>query len=85
LVEGLCSDVQVICSDIPVHREVSHDFSCRLDPKKVDEWTDAMKNIELLKKPSQRLLGQYQARCIYYSRKRMTDQHAEAYRQLKFG
>lgn len=83
LVEGLCADVRTICSDIPVHREVSREYSHRLDPSKEDEWADIMKNIDLIKTPSQRLLDQYQDRCLYYSRKRMVDQHAQVYRQLK--
>jgi hypothetical protein len=43
---------------------------------------DAFKNISSLKKPSETLLGQYQARLHYYSRERMAQQHAQAYREL---
>ena len=82
LVEGLCADVPIICSDIPVHREIAHEYSHQINPKSVDEWTDAIKNISLLKKPSETLLSQYQARLRYYSRERMAHQHAQAYREL---
>jgi ubiquitin C-terminal hydrolase len=58
--------------------EGSEKYSC----DKCKTKTDAIKNISLLKKPSETLLSQYQARLRYYSRERMAHQHVQAYRDL---
>lgn len=82
LVEGLCADVKIICSDIPVHREIASDYSHQLDPKREEDWTDLILNHESLSKPSQKLANQYLSRCLYFSRSRMAEQHAVVYRMI---
>ncbi len=83
LVEGLASDVPVVCSDIPVHREVAGGFATLVNAMQHDDWTDILKSVGKLKKPSE-ILGKslYSAKCQYFSKERMVAEHVEAYCDL---
>jgi len=83
LVEGLAADVPVICSDIPVHREVAKDYAMLLNPLQHDDWADTLGNIKEIKKPSQALgPDRYSKQMGYFSRERMVEEHVEAYKML---
>jgi glycosyltransferase involved in cell wall biosynthesis len=83
LVEGLSADVPVVCSDIPVHREVAKDYAQLINPTQHDDWADVLRSAEQLTKPSVALgKQQYQERLKYFSRERMVEEHVEAYKSL---
>jgi glycosyltransferase involved in cell wall biosynthesis len=83
LVEGLAADVPVICSDIPVHREVAGDFAQLVNPIHHQDWTDILGSIQMLKRPSVQLgADRYSKLCRYYSKKRMVNEHVEAYQAV---
>lgn len=83
LVEGLIADVPIICSDIPVHREIGKRFSTLINPLQHEDWTEILNKIDSSQKPSQ-LLGEskYKERCTYFSKERMVREHYEAYSKL---
>jgi glycosyltransferase involved in cell wall biosynthesis len=84
LVEGLAADVPVICSDIPVHREVAGNFSTQLNALQHQDWRDILSSIHSLKRPSEKLgLKVYREKCKYFSKKRMVEEHIAAYRELE--
>lgn len=83
LVEGLAADIPVICSDIPVHREVAKDYAQLINPLQHDDWADALRAVDAAQRPSS-VLGMklYRAKTNYFSRERMVDEHAKAYKEL---
>jgi glycosyltransferase involved in cell wall biosynthesis len=83
LVEGLIADVPVICSDIPVHREIAGDFAELINTLQYQDWAETLKTIPKQKRPSQRLgLKAYCDKCQYFSKERMVKQHVETYREI---
>lgn len=83
LTEGLAADIPVICSDIPVHREVAQDYAYLVNPLQHDDWADILRSTENALKPSLRLgLKLYHERLSYFSRERMVEEHIDAYNSL---
>jgi glycosyltransferase involved in cell wall biosynthesis len=83
LVEGLAADVPVICSDIPVHREVARDYAQLINPLQHDDWADALRAVEIAPKPSSALgIQLFSEKVNYFSRGRMLDEHFQAYKSL---
>lgn len=83
LAEGLAADIPVICSDIPVHREVAQDFAYLVNPLQHDDWADILRATEGVLKPSIRLgFHLYRERLSYFSRERMLEEHVHAYKSL---
>lgn len=83
LVESLAADVPVICSDIPVHREVAGEFATQLNALQYQDWADILGSIHGLQRPSERLgLNVYRQRCKYFSKERMVEEHIAAYAEL---
>ena len=83
LVEGLAADVPVVCSDIPVHREVAGSFATLVNPLQLQDWADIFSSNKNLVRPSE-ILGStpYTQQCNYYSKERMVDEHLAAYSLL---
>ena len=83
LVEGLAADVPVICSDIPVHREVAKDYAKLISPLQHDDWTDILSGTEKIQPPSL-VLGSsfFNERIRYFSRDRMVQEHVKAYKAI---
>lgn len=83
LVEGLAANVPVICSDIPVHREVAKDYAQLINPLQHDDWADILNGTEKIQKPSL-MLGTilFNERIKYFSRKRMVEEHVKAYEKI---
>lgn len=83
LVEGLCADVPVVCSDIPVHREVAGNFATFVNPLQHQDWADIFNSVGNLRRPSERLgSASYDDQCNYFSKERMVDEHVAAYSDL---
>lgn len=83
LVEGLVADVPIVCSDIPVHREIAENFATLVNPMQHNDWQDILRSIENLKKPSELLSEQsYIKRMEYFSKERMIKEHVDAYSDL---
>ena len=83
LVEGLAADVPVICSNIPVHREVAGDFAEQVNALQHQDWTDILSSIHSLQRPSEKLgLNLYQKKCKYFRKERMVEEHIAAYGEL---
>jgi len=83
LVEGLAADVPVICSDIPVHREVAQNYAQLINPLQHDDWADVLRLSGRISKPSQTLGLQLYNECLnYFSRERMVEEHVKAYTSL---
>jgi glycosyltransferase involved in cell wall biosynthesis len=83
LVEGLAANVPVVCSDIPVHREVAGSYATLVNPLLHQDWADIMRSISNLRKPSE-VLGE---KCLkdrrgYFSRERMVAEHVNAYSDM---
>lgn len=83
LVEGLVADIPVICSDIPVHREVAGKFATLINPMQHKDWAEVLKKTNGIASPSH-MLGEesYKAKCQYFNRERMIQEHITAYREL---
>jgi glycosyltransferase involved in cell wall biosynthesis len=83
LVEGLAADVPVVCSDIPVHREVASRFATLVNPLQHQDWADIICSIGTLKRPSGKL-GKtlYTDLFNYFSKERMVEEHIVAYSDL---
>lgn len=83
LVEGLIADVPVVCSEIPVHREVASKYATHVNPLQHEDWECILRSISSLKKPSE-ILGKslFLDYCKYYSKKRMVQEHKQAYFDL---
>ena len=83
LVEGLAADVPIICSDIPVHREVAKEYAQLINPLQHDDWTDILKTAGKIPKPSLALgIELFNERLRYFSRERMVEEHVKAYKSL---
>lgn len=83
LVEGLIADVPVVCSDIPVHREVANTFATLVNPMQHQDWQNIINSIDNLKKPSKILVeDSFKQLCRYYSKQRMVQEHVQAYADL---
>jgi glycosyltransferase involved in cell wall biosynthesis len=83
LVEGLAADVPVICSNIPVHREVGGGFATLVNPLQHQDWADVLRSIGALKRPSEALGRElYRDLCKYFSKERMVAEHVAAYSDL---
>jgi glycosyltransferase involved in cell wall biosynthesis len=83
LVEGLAADVPVICSDIPVHREVAQDYAQLINPLQHDDWADVLRAAGKVRKPSLALgMQNFIERLSYFSRERMINEHVQAYKSL---
>ena len=83
LVEGLVADVPVICSDIPVHREVAKEFAILVNPLQHQNWADVLRSVANLEKPSKTLgKNKFEKLCFYFSKKRMIEEHLQAYSDL---
>jgi glycosyltransferase involved in cell wall biosynthesis len=83
LVEGLAADVPVVCSDIPVHREVASRFATFVNPLQPQDWADTICAISTLKRPSEKLEARlYADHCNYFSKERMVQEHIVAYSDL---
>ena len=83
LVEGLAADVPVICSDIPVHREVAKDYAKLINPMQHDDWADIIRSVGKLTKPSLELgIERFDGLLSYFSKERMVKEHAKAYKNL---
>lgn len=83
LVEGLAADVPVICSNIPVHSEVGGGFATLLNPLQPQDWTDVLRSIGTLKRPSESIGKElYRDMCEYFSKERMVAEHVAAYSDL---
>jgi len=83
LVEGLAADVPIICSDIPVHREVGQGYAQLINPLQHDDWADILRASGKIQKPSIALgLQLFKERLNYFSRKRMIDEHVQLYKCL---
>jgi glycosyltransferase involved in cell wall biosynthesis len=83
VVEGLAADVPVICSDIPVHREVGGQFPEFVSPLHPMDWSDILAAVHLLRKPSLKLGSvAYVQNCNYYSKERLIRDHVQAYESL---
>ena len=83
LVEGLIADVPVVCSDIPVHREVAKTFATLVNPLQHNDWENILNSITSLKNPTE-LLGKdsFNNLCEYFSKQRMVQEHVQAYSDL---
>lgn len=83
LVEGLSADVPVVCSDIPVHREVAGRFATVVNPMQHSDWTDILSSISSVQCPSE-MLGElsFREQCNYFSKERMVEEHIKAYSDL---
>ena len=79
LVESLCGDTRVICSNIAVHNEIASGYATLIDPGNESEWVDALKNIKRLARPSQRLGVNYESKCEYFGPSRLAEAHAKCY------
>lgn len=79
LVESLCGDTRVICSNIAVHNEIASDYATIIDPDNESEWVDALNNIGILARPSQRLGINYKSKCEYFSSTRLAKAHSICY------
>jgi glycosyltransferase involved in cell wall biosynthesis len=83
LVEGLAANVPVVCSDIPVHREVASSFATLVSPLQHQDWVDILSSTTKLVRPSEILGGTtYNNRCGYFSKERMVEEHVAAYSEL---
>ena len=83
LVEGLAADVPVICSDIPVHREVANDYAKLINPLQHDDWADILNGTEKIQLPSLALGSSlFNERKKYFSRERMVEEHVKAYKAI---
>ncbi len=83
LVEGLVADVPIVCSDIPVHREVAGGFAIFVNALQHQDWADVLDSIDSLARPSVMLQSaSYKEKCRYYSRERMVEEHVDAYSAL---
>jgi glycosyltransferase involved in cell wall biosynthesis len=83
LVEGLAANVPVVCSDIPVHREVAGDFAEKVNALEHQDWADMFGSIHSLKRPSEKLgLQLFGERCKYFSKERMVEEHIKAYESV---
>jgi glycosyltransferase involved in cell wall biosynthesis len=83
LVEGLAANVPVVCSDIPVHREVAGDFAEKVNALEHQDWADIFGSIHSLKRPSEKLgLQLFGERCKYFSKERMVEEHIKAYESV---
>jgi glycosyltransferase involved in cell wall biosynthesis len=83
LVEGLAANVPVVCSDIPVHREVAGKFATLVNPLQHQDWANIFNSVGILTLPSERLgRASYVDQCNYFSKKRMVDEHVTAYSDL---
>jgi glycosyltransferase involved in cell wall biosynthesis len=83
LVEGLAADVPVVCSDIPVHREVAGSFATLVNPLQHQDWADIFSSFTKLVRPSN-ILGDktYKKQRSYFSKERMVEEHVTAYSEL---
>ena len=81
LVEALRHDVPILCSDIPVHREVASTFAS-IERVNSQSWISAFAAYSSLAKPSQILGSQYDHLNHYYSTTRMSQAHEALYGQL---
>ena len=81
LVEALRHDVPILCSDIPVHREVAESFASieRVNSK---SWISAISAYSSLAKPSKILGDKYHYLNSYYSTARMSKAHEALYDEL---
>ena len=79
----LCADSSIVCSDIPVHREVASDFAALVNPLQYQDWESFLTSISSLKKPSL-ILGKdaFMKRRDYFSKERMVQDHLQAYTDL---
>lgn len=83
LVEGLAADIPVVCSDIPVHREVAGSFATLVCPLQHQDWSDIFSSVGTLRRPSERLgSASYGNQCNYFSKERMVEEHVAAYSHL---
>lgn len=83
LVEGLAADVPVVCSDIPVHREIAGDYAEHVNALQYRDWADIIREANNLSCPSEKLgYTAYEKICRYYSRERMIKEHIEAYKEI---
>ena len=83
IVEALAADVPVICSDIPVHREIARDYARMLSPLQYEDWAEVLGKPEKIKKPSEVLSQElYRQRISYFSSDRMLQQHLNAYKMM---
>jgi glycosyltransferase involved in cell wall biosynthesis len=83
LVEGLAADVPIICSDIPVHREVAKDYAKLINPLQHDDWADILSGTESIQPPSLALGSSlFSERIGYFSRDRMVQEHVKAYKTI---
>jgi glycosyltransferase involved in cell wall biosynthesis len=83
LVEGLAADVPVVCSNIPVHREVAGDFAEQVNALQYQDWAEILSSIHSLQRPSEKLgLNAYRKKCKYFSKDRMVEEHIAAYGEL---
>jgi glycosyltransferase involved in cell wall biosynthesis len=80
LVEGLAANVPIVCSDIPVHREVAGGFATLANGLQHQDWADILGSIDSLERPSIALGDRsYEDICKYFSKDRMVGEHIHAY------
>jgi glycosyltransferase involved in cell wall biosynthesis len=82
LVEALYANTPIICSEIPVHKEVAGDFSVLIKPGHINDWIDALNTVESIQTPKELLGAKYNPRRLYFSKSRMVDDHISAYQKL---
>ena len=83
LVEALAADVPLLCSDIPVHREVASDYSTIINPLHRKDWADLLSSTPTVMRPSEKLGPRlYRQRCDYFSKERMVSEHIRLYSEL---
>ena len=83
LVEGLAADIPVVCSDIPVHREVAGSFATLVNPLQHQDWADIFSSLTKLVRPSNTLGDKiYRKQLGYFSKERMVVEHVAAYSEL---
>lgn len=82
LIESLAADTPIICSDIPVHKEVGEKYCYFVNPTNTEEWASILAEYMNISKPSEILGSTFEMLCNYYSSSRMISEHYCLYEAL---
>jgi glycosyltransferase involved in cell wall biosynthesis len=82
VLEAMAQDTPVVCSDIPVLREVVGDAARLAPPDDIDAWSRALTDVLIDEKLRADLVARGRERVVAYSWDRCADKTAAVYREV---
>lgn len=82
-VEAMTAGTPVVCSDIPVFKEIYEDAALMFDPASPEDITDKLKRITTDTKLRSELVARGKKQAMRYSWRRMAKQTLDLYRELE--